>query len=270
MKIEEVEISNPKKIIFPEKKITKLDMVKYYDKVADKMLPFLKDRPLTLQRFPDGIDQDGFYQKNASDYFPDYIETIVIKTEEGTNTQVICNNRKTLIYLANQGTISFHIWLAKKEDLFNPDKVVFDLDPPKDSFKKVKDAAGKIGDFLRKEGIEPKLMTSGKSGFHIWYSVRPDKNFDDRRKEAKALAIKMEEKYPDLLTTATRKNKRENKVFIDYLRNAYGQTSVCPYSLRPISSCGVATPLEWEELSKIEKADQYTLTNLFRRLGQIK
>lgn len=261
MKIEGVEISNTEKIIFPDKKITKLDMVNYYDKVADKMLPFLKDRPLTLQRFPDGIDHDGFYQKNASDYFPDYIETIAIKTEEGTNTQVICNNRKTLIYLANQGTVTFHIWLAKKDDLYKPDKVVFDLDPPKDSFKKVKDAAEKIGDFLREEGKEPKLMTTGKGGFHVWYSVRRDKNFDERREEAKALAKKMEEKYPDILTTAIRKNKRENKVFIDYLRNAYGQTSVCPYSLRPIPSCGVAMPIDWDDLSKIKKPDQFTLSN---------
>lgn len=268
MKIEEVEISNPDKLIFQDKEITKLDMVKYYDKVSDRMLPFLKDRPLTLQRFPDGIDTDGFYQKNAGEYFPDYIETVSIKTEEGTNTQVICNNKKSLIYLANQGTVTFHIWLAKKDDLYMPDKVVFDLDPPKDSFEKVKDAAEKIGEFLRKEGKEPKLMTTGKSGFHVWYPVRRDKNFDDRREEVKALANKMEEKHPDILTTATRKNKRENKVFVDYLRNAYGQTSVCPYSLRPIQSCGVATPLDWEELSKIEKPDQYTLANLFRRLGQ--
>ncbi len=261
MKIEEVEISNPDKIIFPEKKITKLDMVKYYDQVAENMLPFLKDRPLTLQRFPDGIHQEGFYQKNAMDYFPDYIETISIKTENGTNTQVICNSKKTLIYLANQGTVTFHIWLSKKDNLNKPDKVVFDLDPPKNSFQKVKDAAEKIGEFLRKEGKEPKLMTTGKSGFHIWYSVRRDKNFDDRREDSKELATKMAEKYPDILTTATRKNKRDNKVFIDYLRNAYGQTSVCPYSLRPIPSCGVAMPIDWEDLSKIEKPDQFTLSD---------
>lgn len=270
MKIEGVDISHPDKVIFPEKKIAKLDLIKYYDKVADHMLPFLKDRPLTLQRFPDGIDQEGFYQKNASEYFPDYVETIAIKTEESINTQVICNTRKSLIYLVNQGTVSFHIWLAKKQDLYKPDKVVFDLDPPPNAFEEVKDAAGKIGDFLRTEGIEPNLMTTGKGGFHLWYSVRAIKNFDDRREEAKALAAKMVEKYPDMLTMAVRKNKRENKVFIDYLRNAYGQTSVCPYSVRPIPSCGVATPLDWDELSKIKKPDQYTLSNLLRRLGQKK
>lgn len=268
MKIEEIEISNPDKIIFPKKEITKLEMIRYYEKVADKMLPFLKDRPLTLQRFPDGIDTDGFYQKKAADYFPAFIETVFIETEEGTNTQVVCNTKKALIYLANQGTITFHIWLAKKDEMHKPDKVVFDLDPPKDSFEKVKVATEKVGVFLRKEGKEPNLMSTGKSGFHIWYPERRDKSFDDRREEVKALAYKMEKEHPDILTTATRKNKREDKVFVDYLRNAYGQTSVCPYSLRPIESCGVATPLKWDELSKIEKPDQYTISNIFRRLAQ--
>jgi bifunctional non-homologous end joining protein LigD len=268
MKIATIEISNPDKVLFPEKDITKLDIVKYYKKIADKMLPYLKDRPLTLQRFPDGIDTDGFYQKNASDYFPDFIETIVIETEEGSNTQVICNNKKTLIYLANQGVLTFHIWLAKKDNLKSPDKVVFDLDPPENSFEKVKDAAQKIGDFLREEGKDPELMTTGKSGFHVVYSVRRTKNFEDRREEIKDLANKMKDKHPDILTTAIRKNKRDGKVFLDYLRNAYGQTSVCPYSLRPITSAGVATPIDWKELSKIEKPDQYTIDNVFKRLAQ--
>ncbi|SDG68077.1 non-homologous end-joining DNA ligase [Psychroflexus sediminis] len=268
MKIEEIDISHPDKPIFPDSEINKLDLVRYYEKIADKMLPYLKDRPLTLQRFPDGIDSDGFYQKNSADYFPDFIESISIETKEGRNTQVICNDKKTLIYLANQGVITFHIWLSKKEDLHTPDKVIFDLDPPKDAFEKVKEATQKIGDFLQKEGKNPHVMTTGKSGFHVWYDIRRTKDFDERREEAKSLAKNMKEKHPEILTTATRKDNRDNKVFIDYLRNAYGQTSVCPYSLRPIPSAGVATPLDWEELSKIEKPDQYSFSNIFRRLGQ--
>ncbi|SRR6056297_697688 len=270
MKIAEVEVSNLEKTIFPKKEITKREILIYYEKVADKMLPFLKDRPLTIQRFPDGIDSEGFYQKNAAEYFPDYIERVSIETDEGMNTQVICNNKKSLIYLVNQGTITFHIWLAKKEALEKPDKVVFDLDPPKDSFKKVKTAAKKIGDFLRKEGKDPKLLTTGIRGFHLYYKVRRDKNFDDRRKEIRELAEKVKEKYPDLLTTEIRKEKRDNKVFIDYLRNAYGQTTVCPYSLRPNEACGVVTPIKLKELTNISSADQYTINNIFRRLGQLK
>lgn len=268
MKIAGVEISNPNKLIFPDLEISKLDIVKYYEKVAEKMLPFLKDRPLTLQRFPDGINKDGFYQKNTSDYFPDYIKTISIKTENGSNTQVICNKKKTLIYLANQATVTFHTWLAKKDALDKPDKVVFDLDPPEGAFKKVKTAAEKIGDFLRRKGKEPRIMTTGKSGFHVWYPVRRNKNFDDRREEVKDLSQEMVEKYPNILTIATRKNKRDHKVFVDYLRNAYGQTAVCPFSIRAIPSAGIATPIDWNELSKIQAPDQYTIKNLFKRLTQ--
>lgn len=268
MKIEDIDISHPDKVIFPDLEISKLDMINYYEKIADKMLPYLKDRPLTLQRFPDGIDSDGFYQKNAADYFPDFIKTIPIETKDGRNTQVICNDKKTLIYLANQGVVNFHIWLSKKEKLHTPDKVIFDLDPPKNAFEKVKEATQKIGNFLQKEGKNPQVMTTGKSGFHIWYAVKQTKDFDERREEIKALAENMREKHPDILTTAIRKDNRDNKVFVDYLRNAYGQTSVCPFSLRPIPSAGVATPIRWDELSKIEKPDQYGFSNIFRRLGQ--
>ncbi|WP_203293396.1 non-homologous end-joining DNA ligase [Luteirhabdus pelagi] len=269
MKIAGVEISHPDKILFPTKEITKADMVKYYASIADKMLPYLKGRPLTLRRFPDGVDTDGFYQKNASDYFPDFIKTVQIETKEGSNTQVYCNSKKSLIYLANQGTISFHIWLSKRDKPEKPDKVVFDLDPPANSFDKVKKAAKKIGDFLKDNGKDPNLMTTGKSGFHIWYTERRTQTFDERRETIKALADEMEQAFPELLTTATRKNKRNGKIFIDYLRNAYGQTSVCPYSIRATSEAGIATPIGWDELSKIESASHYNFENIQRRLGQL-
>ncbi len=174
---------------------------------------------------------------------------------------MLCNNKKSLIYLANQGTIGFHIWLAKKDKLHKPDKVVFDLDPPEGSFENVKEAAKNIGDFLRKKGKEPQLMTTGQDGLHVWYTMRRTKDFDEVRDEVKAMAQKLEDKYPKMFTTAVRKNKREGKIFIDYLRNAYAQTSVCPYSLRPNDSGGIAMPISWEELDKLKSANQFDLLN---------
>jgi len=259
MKIADVEISHPEKLIFPKAKITKLQMVEYYDKVAEDMLPYLKNRPLTLQRFPDGIEKSGFYQKSISDYFPDYIETIKIKTEDGENTQIICNSKKTLIYLANQGTVSFHIWLSSKDKLDKPDKVVFDLDPPANSFDRVKEGAKITGDFLRKKGIEPNLITTGQNGLHIWYKIRRTKTFDELKPILKKMAQELEKQHPDLFTTELRKNKRDNKIFIDYFRNEYAQTSVCPYSLRPNEDAGIATPIEWSELKNLKSAHQYNL-----------
>lgn len=262
MKISGVEISNPDKVLFPKEKITKRQLVGYYEKMAEAMLPYLKNRPLTLHRFPDGVQEQGFYQKNASDYFPDFIKTVSVKTEEETNTQVYCNSKKSLIYLANQGTIGFHIWLAKIDKLHKPDKIVFDLDPPENSFKKVKKAARIIGDFFKEKGKDPQLMTTGQNGLHVWYTQRRTKNFDSVREEIKSLAQQMEKQHPDLLTTAVRKNKRNGKIFVDYLRNAYGQTSVCPYSVRPNKHAGIAKPISWEELEDLQAADQFRLLDI--------
>ncbi|WP_052671327.1 non-homologous end-joining DNA ligase [Aequorivita vladivostokensis] len=259
MKIAGIEITNPDKLIFPDAGITKLEMVQYYEEISPKMLPFLKNRPLTLHRFPDGVDSDGFYQKKASDYFPDFVKTVTVETEDGSNTQVICNSKRSLVYLANQGTVGFHTWLSTKDYLHKPDKAIFDLDPPKDSFQQVKEAAKITGDFFRKKGLEPNLMTSGKNGFHVWYSVRRTKTFDQIRPELKELAQELEAEHPELFTTAVRKNQREGKIFIDYLRNAYGQTSVCPYSLRPTQTASIAKPLEWKDLKNIKSADAFKL-----------
>lgn len=261
MKIAGIEITHPDKILFPRKKISKLQMIQYYDKIADKMLPYLKERPLSLHRFPNGIQEEGFYQKNAGDYFPSFIKRVEIKTEQGSNTQVICNNKKTLIYLANQGTIGFHTWLSKQDKLERPDKIVFDLDPSQNDFKKVKEAARYIRAFLKEKNIDPKLMTTGQHGLHVWYTVRRTKTFDTVREEVKEMAEELEHKHPDLLTTAVRKNKRENKIFLDYLRNAYAQTSVCPYSLRPNESAGIAMPISWEDLEKTKSSNEFTLSD---------
>lgn len=261
MTIAGIEITHPQKIIYPELKVTKLDMVKYYVQIADKMLPYLKDRPLTLQRFPDGVSGDGFYQKNASDYFPSFVKTVKIATDNGNNTQVVCNSKKTLIYLANQGTLNFHIWLAKKDKLNKPDKIVFDLDPSDTSFKKVKEAAHIVGDFLRKQDRNPELMTTGQNGLHVWYKIRRTKNFDTVREEIKSIAEKLTEKHPNLLTTSVRKDQRNKKIFVDYLRNSYGQTTICPYSLRPNKKAGIATPISWSKLEDLQSSDQFNLEN---------
>jgi bifunctional non-homologous end joining protein LigD len=269
MTIAGVEISKADKIIFPKKKISKGDMVSYYERIAPLMLPYLKNRPLSLQRFPNGIDSNGFYQKSISDYFPDFIRTVKVETEEGSNTQILCNDTKTLVYLANQGTVEFHIWLSKKDRLRQPDKVIFDLDPSDDDFEKIKQGARLLRELLKKKNIDPSLMTSGKSGLHLYSQIRRGKDFDQVKETARKIAEEAEEQHPNLFTTQIRKDKRGSKIFVDYLRNAYAQTAVCPYSLRATEDAGVATPVEWRELSKIKSAAEYTIDNIFRRTGQL-
>lgn len=270
MEIDDIEISHPDKIIFPEKNISKGQMVEYYDRISQRMLPFLKDRPLTLKRFPGGIGGSGFYQKNISDYFPDFIKTVEIETDDGKNTQILCNDKKTLLYLVNQGTVSFHIWLSRRDKIRQPDRVVFDLDPPEDGFEKVKEAAKVLRNYLRKQKKDPDLMTTGQNGLHLYYTLRRGKNFDEVKKEARRIAEEVVRLRPDLLTTKIRKDQREGKIFVDYLRNAYAQTAVCPYSLRANEEAGIATPIEWDELSGLKAASFYNFENIFRRLGQLK
>lgn len=268
MEIEGVEITHSDKVIFPGKKITKGDLALYYEKIADYMLPFMKDRPLTLQRFPNGIDEPGFYQKSISDYFPKFIKTVEVDTEEGQNTQIICNDKKSLLYLVNQGTVTFHIWLSRKDKLRQPDKLVFDLDPPDDSFSKVKEAARVLRNYLKKQKKDADLMTTGKNGLHLYYTIRRGKNFDEIRQEARNIAEEVTRLRPDLLTTKIRKEQREGKIFVDFLRNSYAQTTVCPFSVRPNPEAGIATPITWEELAKLESASYFTIETIFKRLKQ--
>lgn len=268
MKILGIEITHPDKIMFPDLKFTKGDMVQYYGKIAPHMLPYLLERPLTLQRFPGGITKGGFYQKHAQDYYPDFIDRITVETEDGKAEEIMCNNEETLVYLANQGTVSFHPWLSRQNDLHRPDKVVFDLDPSDGvPFAKIKKAAKLVGELLRTKGIDPNLMTTGKSGIHVYYGIKPTLDFDKVREDTRDLAEQLVSGHPELFTLEIRKNKRGDKIFLDYLRNAYAQTSVCPFSLRPTQQAGVATPLRWKDLDTIKSAHHYSVKNIFRRLG---
>lgn len=268
MKIEGVEITHPEKVLFPEKNITKKDVILYYDKIADFILPYLKNRPLTLRRFPEGINKKGFYQKNIPDYFPDFIPRIEIPTQDGNNVQTYCNSKKEIIYLVNQNTISFHPWLSTIHDINKPDKIVIDLDPSRNDFEEVKTAAKIIHKFLSKRDISAHLMTTGKTGIHIWYHVSPDEGFDKRREDLLNNLKILVDENPALFTLELKILKRKNRIFLDYLRNAYGQTSVCPFSLRSHKEAGVATPVDWSEINKIQSSTQYNFSNIFRRLGQ--
>lgn len=265
MKIHGVDITNPDKILFPESNSSKLDVINYYKNFSGQIMPFLKGRPLTLRRFPDGVNHQGFFQKNASDYFPDFIKTVEVQTDDGKNVSVVCNNLKTLLYLANQGTIEFHTWLSRIDKLNKPDKVVFDLDPASGSFNSLKNAAVVIREFLDKKGIRCKLTTSGKNGLHLWYTKRRTQTFDQSREEVKHLAEELIGLYPDLLTIEMRKDDRDGKIFIDYPRNSYGQTTICPYSLRATLNGSIATPISWEELSSIKSSQEFNLGNISKR-----
>ena len=264
-------VDNLDKILFPQEGITEGDLIQYYRRIADTMLPHVRDRPVTMHRFPNGIAEDGFYQKEAPAYFPEWIERVSVMVEqEGTRQpQIICGDAATLVYLADQACITPHVWLSRKDKLNYPDKLIFDLDPPDGDFEPVRCAARALRELLEEIDLPSYVMTTGSRGLHVVVPLNRDAEYDAVRSFAHDLSSVLARREPDRLTADVRKNKRQGRVFLDYLRNSYAQTGVAPYAIRAKPGAPVATPLDWDELGDRHLHSQsYTLANIFRRLGQ--
>jgi bifunctional non-homologous end joining protein LigD len=274
MKIDsyDIELSNQDKVLFPEVNITKGELIDYYKRIGSTMIPLIYDRPITMHRFPDGINKGGFYQQEVPGYFPDWFERVNAEKKEGGNAiRIVCTKTADLVYLANQGCITPHIWLARKEKLNNPDRLVFDLDPPRNKgFKIACHGALALQKILRSLDLVSFVMTTGSRGFHLVVPLKGKPDFDTVRKFARHVADKVSSKNTEEFTTEQRKEKRGDRLYIDVSRNAYGQTAVAPYAIRPLKNAPVATPLAWNELEqgRIASAQQYNLKNIFKRLGQ--
>jgi bifunctional non-homologous end joining protein LigD len=266
MNPDDVTLSNVDKVFFPDAGLTKGDVIEHYRKVAEKMVPHLTGRPLTMRRYPDGIGGGGFFQKDASDHFPDWVRVEEVPQRQGgTIHHVVCDDAATLVYLANQATIEFHVWLSTMEALENPDLLVIDIDPPPGvPVRVLRDVARRLASLYREVGLTPYVQASGGRGFHVVAPLDRSANYEEARELSLALADHVAARDPDLLTTAQRKNKRGDRIFLDCNRNAYGQTFVAPYTLRARPSAGVATPLTWDELSRTEP-DGFTPGRIARR-----
>lgn len=267
----EIPVSHRDKVLFPDAGVTKGDLFEYYDRIADTLLPHAADRPISMERYPDGIASEGFYQKEVPDYFPDWIRRATVNVKEaGTQEQVVCDDAATLVYLADQGCITPHIWLSRADRLEYPDKIIFDLDPPDGGFEVVREAASLLHERLEDASLAPHVMTTGSRGLHVVAPIERRYRFDTVREFAGDIACDLSREHPDTLTTEVRKNRRKGRLFLDTLRNAYGQTSVTPYAVRTRPGAPVATPLRWDELEDADLHSQtYTTKNIFRRLGQV-
>lgn len=267
----EIAITNKDTILFPREKITKGDLIDYYDRIADHMVPLIKDRLITMHRFPNGIHEEGFYQKDAADYFPSWIKTKAVKKQEGGSVHyVVGTDAATLIYLANQACITPHIWLSSIDKLRSPDRMIFDLDPSQGaSFLTIIATAKKLKTILEKMGLHPFVMTTGSRGLHVVVPLKPTATFDYVRACAQKIAQLLIADDPAHLTLEMRIEKRGKKVFIDTLRNSFGATGVAPYAVRARDGAPVATPLHWREVKRGLKPDQWNITNIFKRLARI-
>ncbi len=269
-----VELDNIDKIFFPDAGITKGDLADYYHRVAPVMLPHARDRPVTLNRFPDGIDGIHFIQKAVQSHYPGWLERVTVAKEDGELVQPLINSADALVYLVGQGAIAFHVTLSRYDRPEHPDRLIFDLDPPGhggegDAFAPVIAAARAVRDALEAVDLTSFVMTSGSSGLHVTVPLDRSADFDIVRQFAQGIAERVADAHPDEFTTAHARNKRRGRLYLDTRRNAVNQTAVAPYSVRPRPGAPIATPLEWDELSDRDIGPRrFHIGNIFRRLSQ--
>lgn len=260
------------KVLYPDPGITKGDVIEYYRQVASFLLPYLRDRPCTLERLPEGIGpgKPHFWQKNTPSYYPAWIPRVPLPTEEGKTVQyVLVNDVDTLLYLVNQGTLTFHTWFSRVEDLDHPDFVLFDLDRREASFADLVDIAQRIREILQSEKAEAFVKTSGKTGLHVLTPWRTG-SYDEARQWAQAIASRVAKELPEQATMQIRKAKRGGRVYIDTLENARGRHAVPSYVLRAVPGAPVSTPLRWRELRADADTARYNLKTVPARLRRMK
>jgi bifunctional non-homologous end joining protein LigD len=264
-----VAISHADRVVFPGAGITKLDLARHYADVAPVMVPHVRDRPLALQVFPRGIQEQGHFLKDAPGHFPPWIRTFPVpKREGGTIDQVLANDPATLVYLAGQNAVTPHVWTSRVDRLERPDRVIFDLDPPGDDFTAVRAAARDAGDLLRDLGLRPFTMTTGSRGLHVVAPLRRTAGFDEVHAFAREAAEALVAADPEGLTVEFRRAKRGDRIFVDVNRNAYGQHAVAPYAVRARAGAPVATPLRWEEIEDDGlRPDGWTIATIGARLA---
>jgi len=259
-------ISHPRKVYWPEQGYTKGDLVGYYDAVANWLLPYLRDRPLHLYRWPDGVRGKSFYQKQLPEEVLSQLETVDVARSGAPVLYAMCNDRKALLTLINTGSIDLHPWFSHKGSLDSPDWAVLDLDPKEAPFSSVIKIARQAGRLLRGLGLEPYLKTSGSTGLHVYLPLAPGYTFEQSRMFCEAVARLLVRDHPELATVERVVNRREGRVYVDFLQNRREQTVVPPYVVRPVEAASVSTPLEWDELEEQFRIEDFTLMTAPRRL----
>ncbi len=266
-----IDISNRDKVFFPDSGLTKGDVIDYYEKMAGIMVPHMQSYGVSMQRFPEGLEGESFYNKDTPDYFPDWIDTVKFPKREGGRFHApIVDSKAALVYLANQAVLTHHLYLSRVDDLEHPDKMIYDLDPPEntDNFGTVCESAEDIREVLKELDMEAWIQTTGSKGFHIIVPLDQSADFEEVRNFARDVALVMVRRSPDKYTLEERKNKRKGRIFLDMMRNAYGATAVAPYSVRARPGATVATPVHWNEIKEGVSPRDWTIENIPARMGQ--
>jgi bifunctional non-homologous end joining protein LigD len=262
-----VRLTRLDKVLYPAVQVTKSDVLTYYIRAAPRMLPFLHDRPLTMHRFPDGVEGEGFFEKDVPSGAPAYVETFTrwSETAERDVHFVLCNNLDTLIWIANLASLEILTTLSTASSYTSPDLLLFDIDPePPLTFDDVIDVAHVVRGNLEARGIVPFVKTSGKKGVHIVVPLIPGYSFHEVREFAHRIGKDIARDSPHVVSEFPR-SRDPGTVFIDYLQNAHGKTMAAPYSLRATPEATVSTPLRWEELRHGVRSQDFNVKTVISR-----
>jgi bifunctional non-homologous end joining protein LigD len=263
----EIQISRPEKVLFPADGITKGELIEYYARIGPWMLHYLRDRPLTLERYPNGINTKRFFQKEVSSYFPDWIQRVTVEKVGGQVTHVVCNDTATLVYIANQACVTPHIFLSRLDKVHHPDQLVFDLDPQGEEFEPVRSTARAFKQLLDELGLPAFLKTTGSRGLHVAVPLQRREEYEPVRDFARELAAIVVSQAPKERTIEQLKVQRGNRVFIDTNRNGYAQLVAPAYAVRARKGAPVSVPLDWSELKKKNlRSNSFTIRTIFDRL----
>jgi bifunctional non-homologous end joining protein LigD len=266
-----VAFSNLHKIFWPAEKYTKGDMIEYYRGISRWLLPYLRNRPVVLTRFPDGIEGKSFYQKDAPDFAPEWMRTVPIWSNDTERfiRYFVCEDEESLLYLANSGTIPLHIWASRVGSLELPDWCVIDLDPKEAPFSEVIGAAQVLHRICDEIRLPNYVKTTGKTGLHILVPLGRQMTYEQSRTLGELLARLVIRERRDTTTITRVINKRGEKVYIDYLQNRHGQLIVAPFSVRPLPGAPVSMPLTWEEVTEELDPTRYTIKTAIERMEKL-
>lgn len=265
-----VTITHPDKILFPEDGITKAELAAYYDAVAGVMLPHLRRRPITMERFPAGIGAKGFLQKDVVKGFPEWLTRVEAPKKGGTVHYPLATDRRSLQWLANQNTVTLHVWPSRAPRIDRPDICVFDLDPSRDEPDILRESALALRDLLLEHGVTSWVKTSGSKGFHIVTRLAPGSTFGASSQFADSVAAVLVQRKPKYLTQAFSKADRGGRILIDTGRNRQGATFAATYSVRARPGAPVSAPCTWSEIEQGAVLPQtFTLRTMGRRLAEV-
>lgn len=265
-----VQLTNPDRILYPEQGITKRSLAEYYESVADLMLPHIAGRPLTVVRCPRGHENHCFYQKHVTESFPDTIRGVEIQEKENVGVYIVIDSLTELITLVQFGVLEFHPWGSREDRIERPDRLIFDLDPGPDTpWEYVIHGAHLLRAKLTDLGLQSFVKTTGGKGLHIMAPLMRRTGWEELKSFGQAVAESLVTREPEKYLATMSKAKRQGKVFIDYLRNSRGATSIAAFSTRARTHAPVATPIRWDELSMELNPAAYTVENIHRRLESL-